>query len=518
MLDVELFGLRPGGHHAVSVLIHAASTVLLFLALRRMTGAIWRAALAAALFGVHPLRVESVLWIAERKDVLSTLFLVLTVLAYSRWVERRTAGSYAAIVVAFGLGLLAKPMLVTLPLLLLLLDFWPLERLQLASGRLRDRIVEKLPLFGMALVSAGLTLWAQYRGGAVKTLDDVSIVFRLANAVAATAGYLWKTVWPRGLAVFYPHPGAGIAPWSVALGAVVIVMVSLAVFRWRRHPWLLVGWFWYLIALVPVIGIIQVGNQAMADRYTYIPSIGLCVAAAWGYFTLTRNADPRRLIGYRIVPVFVVAALAVATYVQAGVWKNTGTLFQHALGVTSGNYVAHQYLGYLAVNRGEADLAERHFLTALEIQPDDALVRSNLGALYYSRDRLDEAVVQLEESLRLDPQSSSTCNNLGLALSALGRIVESVARFREALVLDPHNEAAHLNLGRLLSRLGRDAEAIPHLRSALDLEPEFIEAYTPLVTSLLRSGDPAAAREVAREGANRGWNPPAGLVRWLSAP
>ena len=339
MLDYQVNGLDPQVFHLTNVALHVANTLLLFGILLSLTGLPWRSAFVAALFAIHPLHVESVAWVAERKDVLSTLFWLLTIWAYVRYVRGQNTARYIVVIAVFALGLMAKPMLVSLPIVLLLMDFWPLRRMA-GKVRLRNLIIEKLPMLVLAAFSCGLTMWAQATGGAVQSLNDYPVGVRLANAGVAYVGYLAKMVWPRGLAVFYPHPGNTLPTWQVAGSyALLTALTALALLWARRRPYLLVGWLWYVISLIPVIGIVQVGAQAMADRYTYVPLIGIFIAVAWLVADLV--GAPRRVglvaaaarTGLAVVAVSIIAALAVAAHSQVGHWRDTKTLFRHALRV-----------------------------------------------------------------------------------------------------------------------------------------------------------------------------------------
>lgn len=385
MTDVELFGLDAGKHHATSLLFHTANAILLFLVLVKLTGLPWRSGFVAALFAIHPLHVESVAWVAERKDVLSAFFMFLTTLAYMRYAERPDTRRQLVVMVLFGLGLMAKPMLVTLPLVLLLLDFWPLRRLRESKSpedriRLFDLFWEKLPLFGMSAMSCMLTMKAQTAGGAVTSVEFLPLSIRLSNAVVAYMGYILKMFWPVNLAMMYPHPEANIPGWQIIGSAASLLIISLlaAVYA-KRRPYLAVGWLWFVITLIPVIGLVQVGDQAMADRYTYIPLIGLFIMAAWGLPELLGKRAK-----YLAVPAVVALALLMAgARTQAGYWSDSRTLYEHALRVTSNNYVAHVKLGVILARDGQHEQAIRQYEKALEIRPDGIQALNNLAVMYY---------------------------------------------------------------------------------------------------------------------------------------
>lgn len=466
MLDCELFGVWAGGHHLVSALLHAASAVVLLAALLRMTGALWPSGLMAALFAVHPLRVESVAWVAERKDVLSGLFWMLALLAYGSYAHRPAVSRYARVFAALALGLAAKPMLVTLPLVLLLLDFWPLGRWRphwssafpaAPAVPLRWLIAEKLPLAGLCLASAAVTLAAQRRGGAVSTLESLPLGARALNALVAYATYLWKTIWPTGLAFFYPHPavtGESLGLRAACAGLVLAGLTAAAALSVRRRPYLVVGWLWYVITLAPVAGLIQVGRQARADRYAYLPLIGIYVAIAWGAAELA-GRRPRARPALIASAVAALAALSACTWLQVGYWKNTRTLAERALRVTEGNFVAHGKMGMVLEMEG----------------------------------RLDEAAAELQEALAIDPEYAEALINLGVVRGRQGELAAAQSSYERALVIEPDNAVAHSNLGGILARGGRLAEAAGHLDRALRLRPDFPEAHNSLGTVLMRQGD-----------------------------
>jgi tetratricopeptide (TPR) repeat protein len=478
MLDWRLFGADPAGHHATSVALHAANAALLFALLDATTGAPWRSALAAALFGLHPLRVESVAWVAERKDVLSTLFWLSTTLAYAAWVRRPTRGRYAAVAAGLALGLLAKPMLVTLPAALVLLDHWPLGRLRSARD-LWPRVREKLPLLAIVAAASVATLVVQRRGGAVGSLDVYPLATRLGNAAVSYVAYLRAAAWPVDLAVLYPHPRT-VSGGAVAASAALLALVTAAVLAARRRPYLLVGWLWYLGTLVPVIGLVQVGDVARADRYTYVPLIGVAVAVAWSL-----PAWPRLVAAAAAV---VLAALALRTRDQIAVWRDSVALFSHALAVEERNPVAHGNLGYALAVRGETDRAIHHLERAVALRPDLLTARVELGNALHARGRVDEAAAHYAAAVALDGRSAPALTNLGRLLAERGRTAEAVALHERALAADPDSAAAHVNLGTALAGQGRTAEARRHFERAAALEPANAEAHNNLGNMLLAEG------------------------------
>lgn len=454
MLDVELFGLRPGLHHFVNVLLHATNAVLLFIVLRTMTGTTWRSALVAALFALHPLRAESVAWVSERKDVLSALFWMLAMLAYASYVRRRSLGRYALVAVCMALGLLAKPMVVTLPFALLLLDYWPLRRVTIGGRDATDRrplralVVEKLPLFGLSVAASLASIWSQEAGGAMGALERYSLGVRLANAVAAYGMYLWTTFVPVNLAVIYPHPGGTLPAWQVTASAAVLLAVTLgALFLWRRFPYLFVGWFWFLGTLIPVIGIVQVGSAARADRYTYLPHIGLFVALVWlGGAAVQRRPRMRRVAV--AAGAVVVVALAAQCYAQVGYWRNNVTLFKHAVAVSPLSAKARFNLGIGYAASGQLKKAKRQFERAVEMNPGNVDMRKNLGAALLDLGRPQEAEEYFREIALDRPYEPEYQVDLAIALYRQGKYAEAIFRAQEALRIDPEYEKAHLLIER----------------------------------------------------------------------
>ena len=496
-IDWQLYGPKAAGHHVTSLLLHLASVLLLFHVLVRMTGAVARSGVVAALFAIHPLHVESVAWIAERKDVLSTLFLMLAILAYARYVER--GRGFAWVAAAMAAGLMAKPMLVTLPLLLLLLDVWPLRR-----PISRASIVEKLPLFALSAASSVVTYVAQAHGGAVRTFEQLPLSLRASNALVSYVRYVLKMLWPSHLAIFYPHPRESLPIWMVGLALLALAGATYAAWRFRRsRPELLTGWLWYVITLIPVIGLVQIGDQALADRYTYVPLVGLFLVVAWSV--------PRQAAA-----VVGIGALAVVAYVQTGYWKDTMTLFSHALSVTRGNFVAHQVVGDVLASRGALDEAVGHYREALAARPSDRIVHNNLAGVLYLRNELDEAEAHAREAIRLDPKFARARNQLGLVLAARGRLDDAVAEYRAALAAEPDNVASHYNLGMVLLKQGRLDETIEHFRRVVALAPGQAGAYGYLARALLAKGDVEGARREVEAARARGFAPPADVLRALS--
>jgi len=467
-LDVQLFGMQSGWHHMVNVALHAAAASLLFAFLFAATGARWRSAFVAFVFALHPLHVESVAWVTERKDVLCAFFWFLALWAY---VRDRKLLLYAA----FALGLMSKPMIVTLPFVLVLLDLWPLQR--------GLRLLEKLPLFAMSAAGAAITYMAQSGSGAVKPAGAIS----LENALVSYGVYLLKTIWPSGLAPFYPYP-ASIPAWEVALSAVTLAAITAVAVRSRRTaPYLLTGWLWFLGTLVPVIGLVQVGAQARADRYLYVPMVGLAIMAAWGGAALLRGRAQAVVAGAALL------AFAGAAWAQASYWHDSGSLFAHAVEVTDGNYVAEHNLGeYLMGIPGRESDAVLHLRKAALLRPESGQIHSDLGAAL-ARDpgSLPDAVAELQAAVRLLPESAIPHNNLGNVLAQSGRFPEAIAEYRAALRIDPAYADAAANLPRVeaqsryaaglaLANAGKPAAAVAEFEAALRLRPELAEAHNNL--------------------------------------
>lgn len=471
MLDVSVFGQNAGGHHLTSLLLHAANAVLVFLVLRALTGTSWRSFLVAALFAWHSLHVESVAWVSERKDVLSAFFALLTLAAYLHYVVATQTQSpvakrwYAIALGCFAFGLLCKPMLVTWPLVLLLLDFWPLQR-----ASMRNLFLEKAPFLLLGLASSIVTFLVQRTGGAVSPLEGLPIGARLGNAVVAYARYLRKTFWPDDLSVLYPHPGH----WPV--GTIVAAMVLLTVLTlgaiwWRkRWPSLFVGWFWFVGMLVPVIGLVQVGIQSMADRYTYLPHLGLFIAVVWSGAALVMRW-PSLQVPAMVAGGLVLCACAGLTFRQTQIWENTETLFTNAVRVTDRNYLAYNNLGFYLANHGRSAEALTNYEASLRIKPDYPDARNNLGHVLAGQRRFAEAIEHYRLALASAPSNLEIHNNLGNALSETGDLDGAMTEYRFVLQRNPKHADAHNNLGIALAMRGQLAEAMEHFNLALQYKP-----------------------------------------------
>jgi protein O-mannosyl-transferase len=516
MLDCEFYGVRAGRHHITNLLLHLANTLLLFLVLERMTGKLLASSFVAALFALHPLHVESVAWIAERKDVLSTFFWMLTLWTYVRYTERRTVNRYLVVLFSFSLGLLSKPMLVTLPCVMLLLDYWPLGRLQvgLPSGHwsIHDNslelhnprssthriILEKLPFFALAAVSSSVTFLSTQVEGVVGTLESYPLEVRAANALVTYLIYIGKMIWPHPLAALYPHPGMWPA-WQVAGAGLLLAGISVLVVRGvRRYPYLGVGWFWYLGTLVPVIGLVQVGTQGMADRYTYIPLIGLFIMIAWGIPDLLARWRYRATV-LAISAGLLLSIFMMVTRNQIHRWHDSVPLFEHTLNVTTGNFRIHDNLGSALIHRGKYEEAIAHYNEALRIKPDDLGAHYGLGNALIHQRKYDEAIVHYTEALRIKPGDAVAHYGLGVALGRQEKYQEAIDHFTEALRINPQDASNHYNQGNILARQGKYNEAIAHFAEALRIKPDYAEAHFSRGLAYLLMKDQASALEEYRK-------------------
>ncbi len=491
-VDAQLFGLDPRGHHLVSLTIHLANTVLLLTLLNLLTGSLGAASLAAGLFALHPLHVESVAWVAERKDLLAAFFMFLALRAYLGYTRRPGTGRYLAVAVLFGLGLISKPMLVTFPFVLLLLDWWPLGRLWPAPGAAsgsRRVVMEKVPFLLLSVASSIVTYLAQREGGA---LVSFPLRARVANALVSVLSYLGKTVWPDKLAVYYPHPGSSLPGWKTAAALAVLAgLCALAIRQRRSRPYLLMGWCWFAGMLVPVAGLVQVGGQAMADRYTYLPLVGIFLAAGSGWRDL--GGERRRAAAWVIVPAVVLVMLGALTWRQAGYWRDEATLFGHAREVTSGNWLAESGLGRVLAARGDLDEGIRHLRESLRINPYIALNHYNLGKALALLGRPEEAVGAYRDAVNLQPDYPDAWYNLGNACLKLGRNAQAVEAFRQALRWSPGYAAAWNNLGIAYRDSGRRSEAREAFREAVRLRPDHALARLNLGLVSLALGDVESA-------------------------
>jgi tetratricopeptide (TPR) repeat protein len=522
MLDCSLFGLAPGAHHLINVVLHALNTIGLFWVLRAMTGARWRSAFVAAMFGLHPAHVESVAWVSERKDVLSTFFWVLTVASYWRYVQQPRAGRYAWVVVMCTLALLSKPMVVTLPVMLLLLDVWPLRRITLteivnhvgATGRsplrnvtlsgqlfathrstLTTLVIEKVPLLIAALGVSAMTVLAQRDAGAMVPIEALPMRLRLANVPISYVRYLGELVWPVRLAILYPYPPHWPA-WQVTAATALLLGLSLlAGLAARRHPYVLVGWLWYLITLLPVIGLLQVGIQAMADRFTYVPFIGLFIIVSWGGYALL-DGWPYGVRTLAVAGMLAVAGCTLLTERQVRYWRDSVTLFEHALAVTTDNYIPHVYLGKAFLAQGRVADAAAQFAEWVRLTPQLYAAHFQYAGLLADLGQYDAAVEQYGEAVRLRPDIAAGHYNLANALVRRGDLTAAMGEYERAITLDPDWPEAHHNLGIAFAGQGRSGEALAQYDEALRLRPDFPEAYVSrglLLTELGRTEEAIAA-------------------------
>lgn len=462
VFDIELGRGNPGVYHLTNVLLHLANTLVVFTVLLRMTGWRWRIAFVAALFALHPAHVESVAWIAERKDVLSTLFWLGTMWFYTGYTRSRAARDYLLALGLFALGLLSKPMLVSLPLVLLLLDYWPLGRLR-DGARWQDLVREKAPFLALAFVSCVVTFWAQRTGGAVGSFETYPLGVRLANAIVAYAGYIAQMFWPVRLAVLYPHPGASLPLWKAAGSAAAMIAVTAAAVRAARtRPYFIVGWLWYLITLVPVIGLVQVGKQPMADRYTYVPLLGLFFIISWGGSEVLLGRDRQavsaslaRKAAAGVLAAAVILALIPAAYAQVGVWRDSITLWRHAIAVGADTPLAHNNLATALKDKGFTEDAISEFRTAIQMEPEYADAIFNLATTLGENGQCAEAAVQFRRVLKLSrglyPEAH---NGLGICLRELGDVRGAIRHFRRALELNPDLRTARDNLDQTLALQG----------------------------------------------------------------
>ncbi len=486
MLDCQLYGLNAGGHHLTNVLLHTATTILLFLVLRRMTGYLWRSAFVAAVFAIHPLRVESVAWVAERKDVLSAFFFMLTLAAYVRYAHRPPSMiRYGAVVLFFALGLLSKNMLVTMPFVLLLLDYWPLNRLSSCTPRVLLRLMaEKIPLLALTVGSCVATALVPER------LTDGKLPFglRMENAVVSYVTYLWQMICPSGLACVYPNPANYLPPWQVAGAVGLLLAISGAAWAFRRtHPCLIVGWLWYVGMMIPVIGIVQISYYAHADRYTYLPQIGLYLLLTWTAADLCAGWRHRRwLLGG--LATGILTALIFCAHTQTSYWRNSELLWTHTLACTTDNYVAHNNLGYSLPEKERLDEAMAQYQKALQINPNFAMAHNNLGNALLQTSNVDEAIAHLQKAVQINPDYPSFHNNLGNALLQMSNVDQAIAQYQTALQINPDYAGACYNLGRALLKKGSLDEAMVYFQKALQLRPDYAEACNNLGSTLLQKG------------------------------
>ncbi|HLA28291.1 MAG TPA: tetratricopeptide repeat protein [Syntrophales bacterium] len=517
MADRQLFLNNAGGFHWTSLLFHLANTILLFFILLRMTKAPWQSGFAAALFALHPLHVEAVAWVASRKDVLCGFFWILTMGAYSSYVTRPSIMRYFLVVLLFVLGLLAKPMIVTLPFVLLLLDYWPLRSIRSPNNSVETEklarvpdgkggsqapllflFLEKIPLIVIAIVGALITIFAEGKAGALASFDFFPFPVRLANALVAYVSYLVKTFWPVGLSAFYPHP-AQFPLIKIIASIFTLLSVSWFVIITReKRPYLIVGWLWYLGTLLPVIGLMQVGSHAMADRYTYLPLMGIFVMLSWGIAEILPRW-PKREASIAFLAGALLLAPMTLSWRQASYWRDSYTLFSHALKVTDDNWLAHNNLGLVLVEQGKTQEAEKHYRQALRLMPEYYEAHSNLGILLAGQGKEEEAVRHYIKALAIHPGYAAAHNNLGMLLAKQGKMKEAEEHYLQALRWSPDYYAAHHNLGIIFAGQGRFTEAAAHYLKALAIKPDYAAAHSNLGALLAEQGKMKEAEEHYRQ-------------------
>ena len=511
MLDCQLYGLKAGGHHATNMLLHILAVLLLFRVLQQMTSSTWKSAVVAALFAVHPLHVESVAWVSERKDVLSAVFFFLMLSAYARYARGPSTGRYLLVAVLLGAGLMSKAMLVTAPVILLLMDYWPLQRIASLETAFKDRtqavsgrsatlgrlILEKVPLLALSAGACVVTFVVQKR--ALGAIPPLPLSWLVQNAVISYLTYVWQTLWPTRLAAFYPHPNDTLAAWEVVLGfGLLVVITAAAIIARKKRPYLFTGWLWYLLMLVPVIGLVQVGEQGHADRYTYLPHVGLFLLTVWGIADVIQS---RRSVwrAAAVTAPLVIVALAATAYIQTSYWRNSESLWTHALAVTSDNDFAHNNLGYLCLNSGEVDKAISHFEAATMIRHGKTNKHYNVGSAFVEMNLADaltrkgqsddEAMFHYQEAIRLEPNYADAYYNRGNLLLAKGQIDGAIDDWEKTLQLKPNDADAHTCLGNALLRKGSLSEAIAHYQTAAALAPEDPHSRNNLAWILATSSD-----------------------------
>ncbi len=535
MVDVELFGLQPGWHHLTNLLFHLANTILLFLLLHRMTKALWQSALVAALFALHPLHVESVAWVAERKDVLSTFFWMLTLGTYVSYVARPGLMRYLGLICCFALGLMAKPMLVTLPFVLLLLDYWPLQRLEQKKppqkivkplpknkkkgkntasqvpaqtavsqwSLIRPLLIEKIPLFALTLLSSIITYLVQQQGGALRAFETLPLATRMANAFVSYIAYMGKMLWPMNLAVLYPHP-LGWPLWKVLGSVMVLVALTvLAVRGARKRPYAALGWLWYMGTLVPVIGVIQVGSQAMADRYTYIPLIGLFIIIAWGVPEVFKSWRFRKEVLIAL-PVMGILCLFLLTWRQVGYWQNSISLYDHALEVTDGNSLIYNNRGVAFRDLGKYAEAIADYNKAIEINPRYVEAYNNRGNAYGNLGEYRKEIEDCNKAIELNPKYAMAYYNRGNAYGDLGDYRQAIEDYNKAIELNPKYAQAFHNRGNAYGNLGNHRQAIENHNKAIELNPKYAMAYHNRGIAYGNLGDDRQAIEDIKTAARLG--------------
>jgi len=489
MIDCQLFGLNAGCHHIVSLMFHIANTLLLFGILKKSTGRLWPSAFAAALFALHPLNVESIVWIAERKSVLSGFFWMLTLAVYIRYTKNPRPVNYLLVVFVFSLALMAKPVTVTLPFVLLLLDYWPLNRIQIENNQQVFRLAaEKIPLFLLSAIVCIITIAAQSSGDVIASNKDLPFIVRFENALVSYIAYIGKMIYPSNLSVFYPHPGFTLPLWKPIASFTVLAVVSAVVLYFGRcRPYLIAGWFWYLGTLVPVIGLVQAGVQAMADRYAYIPLIGLFIIIAWEMTELLQHWKYHRIV-LGISSVTVILILSVCTWFQTSHWRSSQTLFEHILKVSPGNYIAYNCLGSAYIGQNRLDEAIDLLQRSLQIKPNYALAYHNLAIAYNKLNLPEQAIYACKQAIKLHPKNPWAYYTLGISYDKLGQYSEAIEAYKQAVTIEPYYADAYYNLGLAYAKLGRYQEAILAYEQAIKIKPDDADAYCNLASAFGQLG------------------------------
>ena len=510
MLDCQLHGLKAGWHHFTNVLLHALAVILLFVALQQMTGALWRSAFVAAVFALHPLHVESVAWIAERKDVLSAVFFMLTLLTYFYYTRTLSTSRYLAVALVIASGLMSKAMLVTLPFVLLLLDYWPLRRYKCqpssAGRQVLQLAIEKIPLLALSAVSSSVTFLAQR--GAIGWTEQLPVSTRISNAMVSYIIYIRQMFWPAKLAVFYPHPENRLPTWQITLALIFLIGITATAFVLRKKaPYFITGWLWYLGMLVPVIGLVQVGWQGHADRYTYLPQIGLYIAVTWGVVDLTQRWRFQRMV-LGAAAVVVAGALSWRAWLQTSYWQDSETLFTHALAVTSNNDVALNNLGITFLDKGQLDEAISRLQAAIDLRPENGPAHDNLAKALLKKGQVAEAMVHYRKFLEIEPANVEARNTLGTALIQQGKFTEAIDQWEKALAIQPENGNAASNLSWVFATCPE--ESIRNGERAVELAEKALRIsggripmiYRVLAAAYAENGQFSQAIESAQRGAD----------------
>jgi len=504
MLDVELYGLNAGAHHITNVLIHTINTLLLYSILKKITQKIWLCGLVAVLFAIHPLHVESVAWISERKDVLSAFFFMLVLFFYVRYTEKETFQRYLIVVLFFIFGMLSKPMLVTLPFLLVLLDYWPLNRIKLPYGNegsgaavtgikkksLTAILIEKIPLFVLSFAGSVIAVFAQHSQGAIGSTQKYHLYYRVMNSLLSYVAYIRKLILPTDLAAFYPYEHHSMG-WQVLFAGVLLILITiLAMMYIRRKPWFFVGWFWFIGTLIPVIGILRVGLQSMADRYTYIPAIGIFIIFSWGIGDIFGGQKERKIKVLIVTGIlFMIGILGFVSYSQIGTWKNSMTLYGHALRVTRNNFLAHRGIGSVHLNAGRLKEASTHYLKALRIKPDYAFAHFDMGRTMFLLGEKDSAYEQFYEALKIKPEYADVFIYMGYLELDKGEYQRAADYFTKAIYVKTPRASAYHGLGRAMAGQEKYDAAIRSYQNALRLNPYYVEAYNDLGITAAKTGD-----------------------------